>query len=137
MNPNIDDWANLSLNAHIYIREVRGNMVNSKRRPIFLMELGDNAICFLSDLDIPTIQNVVFGFDIEDTSSTVTLFGEIESKGLYEEVFQYRVKLNNEKVNQVNQLYNTRLLKKMLINLNYFLISKHTLGIHRRINLSI
>lgn len=134
MNPNIDDWANLSLNAHIYIREVRGSKVNSKRRPIFLMEVGDNAICFLSDLDIPTIQNVVFGFDIEDISSTVTLFGELESKGLYEEVFQYRVKLHNGKV---NQLYNTRILKKMLINLNYFLSSTHTFGIHRKINLSI
>lgn len=134
MNPNIDDWANLSLNAHIYIREVRGNKINSKRRPIFLMELGDNAICFLSDLDIPAIQNVVFGFDIEDTTSNVTLFGKIESKGLYEEIFQYRVQLHNDKVHQV---YNASLLKKMLINLNYFLISKHTLGIHRKINLSI
>lgn len=134
MIPNIDHWANLSLNAHIFIREVRGNKVTSKRRPIFLMELGDNAICFLSDLDIPTIQNVVFGFDIENNISNVTLFGNIEAKGLYEEVYQYRVKLHNEKS---NQLYNARLLKKMLINLNYFLISKHTFGIHRKINLSI
>jgi len=135
MNPNIHDWANLSLNAHIYIREVRGSKVNrSKRRPIFLMALGDNSICFLSDLDLPMIPNVVFGFDIEDSSSKVRLSGKIEAKGLYEHMFQYRVKLPDIKE---YKLYNTSLLKKMLINLNYFLITKNKLGMHKRINLSI
>ncbi|OAB48534.1 hypothetical protein [Paenibacillus antarcticus] len=134
MNSNVNDWANLTLKAHIYIREVRGNKVNSKRRPIFLMELGNNSLCFLSDLDLPMINNVVFGFDIEDSSSKVKLSGKIEAKGLYENMFQYRVKLPDIKE---HKLYNMSLLKKMLINLNYFLITKNKHGIHRNINLSI
>jgi hypothetical protein len=136
MNPNMNDWANLSLNAHIYIREVRGNMVNSKRRPIFLMELGDNTICFLSDLDIPMLSNVVFGFDIENASSKVKLSGKLETKGMYEQHFQYRVNLNSVKE---HQMYNTRILKQMLINLNYFLISKYMRinNSHRKINVLI
>ncbi len=134
MNPNIHDWANLTLNAHIYVREVRGNKVNSKRRPIFLMELADNEICFLSDLDLPTLPNVVFGFDIEDPSSKVKLSGKIEAKGLYEHMFQYRVKLPDIKE---HQLYNTSLLKKMLMNLNYFLITKHKFGMHNNVKFCI
>ncbi|OAB46263.1 hypothetical protein [Paenibacillus glacialis] len=131
MHPNIDHWANLALNAHIYIREVRGNKIKSKRRPIFLMEISNNAICFLSDLDIPTLQNVVFGFDIEDSKSQVTLLGKIETKGIYEEMFQYRVKLHNLKEHQI---YHTSLLRTMLNNLNYFMISKSKIGMRRNIN---
>ncbi|HEY2493113.1 MAG TPA: hypothetical protein VGI33_09400 [Paenibacillus sp.] len=136
MNPNIHVWANLSLNAHIYIREVAGNKIMSKRRPIFLMELCDNAICFLSDLDLPLKQNVIFGFDIEDSSSVVKLSGKLDSKGMYEQSFQYRVELHSMKE---HQLYNTSLLKRMLLNLNYFFVSKdlHVSGMRRNINVSI
>ncbi|WP_438347588.1 hypothetical protein ACP8HI_18165 [Paenibacillus sp. FA6] len=97
--------------------------MNSKRRPIFLMELGDNTICFLSDLDLPMLSNVVYGFDIQNASSKVTLLGKIEAKGMYEHQFQYRVKL----INSVKgyQLYNTNMLKKMLLHLDYFMTSKH------------
>lgn len=136
MNPNIHIWANLSLNAHIYIREVEGNKMMSKRRPIFLMELCDNAICFLSDLDLPLKQNVVFGFDVEDSSSVIKLSGKLESKGIYEQTFQYRVKLHSIKE---HQLYYTSLLQKMVLNLNYFFISNNSHGssMRRNINVSI
>ncbi|MNP05498.1 hypothetical protein D3C76_974530 [compost metagenome] len=132
MNPNIHVWANLSLNAHIYIREIRGNKVKSKCRPIFLMELGHNTICFLSDLDLPMLPNIVYGFDIVNGSSKVKLSGKIESKGIYEHSYQYRVNLNNAKG---HQLYNTRILQKMLINLDYFFSSNHKKGLHTHRNI--
>ncbi|AOZ92321.1 hypothetical protein [Paenibacillus crassostreae] len=128
MKPNIHDWANLTLNAHLYIREVRGVKVNSKRRPIFLMELGDNTIGFLSDLDLPMFSYVVYGFEIENNTSKVILTGNLIAKGIYEHRFQYRVDFHNAKE---NQLYNKSLLKKMLIHLDYFLTSKHKQTIHK------
>ncbi|MHA0856487.1 hypothetical protein [Paenibacillus sp. CMAA1364] len=132
MTSQIQDWANLSLHANIYIKEVNGNKVYSKSRPIFLMELGENSICFLSDLDLPLLPNIMYGFDIQNTQSKVMLTGQLQHKGMYEQRFQYRVSLINN-LKGINTHY-TSVMKKMLLHLDYFKISnpKGKSLLHRR-----
>ncbi|WP_429368484.1 hypothetical protein [Paenibacillus sp. DS2015] len=98
------------------------------------MELCDNAICFLSDLDLPMMENVIFGFDVEDSSSVVKLSGKLDSKGTYEQTFQYRVKLHSTKE---HQLYNTSLLQKMLLNLNYYFSASKSHERRVRMNIDV
>ncbi|CAI6082045.1 hypothetical protein PAECIP112173_03423 [Paenibacillus sp. JJ-100] len=122
---NLQEWADLKLNVHMYIQEFHGKMVDRKRRPVLLLGMDTQAITFLSDLNLPVLSEMLLGLDVEDSRVCVRLQAKLQWKQPFGELTLYHSNLH---IQEDQTLYITGQLNRMLTEIEFEAVSRFDYG---------
>jgi hypothetical protein len=111
--------------SNLSIRECGGQPVETRKKPVVILDISFSGLRFISDLDFPDREDLILSFELGTDSGTVRADGRIVwRKASGPRLYQYGVKLiHKEKL----ESFFLRSLNELLLSLNPEELRRHEL----------
>ncbi|MCY6354242.1 PilZ domain-containing protein [Clostridium sp. ZS2-4] len=111
--------------SKLSIVEINGKKIETKYANIRIKDIGPSGLAFISKLDFPNDENILFKFVTKILNKTIEVKGNIVRKNKYEDsvIFQYGVKFKldkNEEIRYQELLKNILIESRRLNKYNYY-----------------